>query len=80
MATGIRSTVLDLIREVDPDGTLEPDTLGTVLGQRLAPHFEDLYAAEVQDFVRAWLTGVDLYSPVDFADAIVREFRLDEDI
>jgi hypothetical protein len=78
--TDIRSTVLDLIREVDPDGTLDPDTLGAVLGQRLAPQFADLYAAEVQEFARGWLTGVDMYSPVDFADAIVREFRLDEEI
>lgn len=78
--TDIRTTVLDLIREVDPDGTLDPGTFGAVLGQRLAPQFEDLYAAEVQEFVRGWLTGVDLYSPVDLADAVVREFRLDEDI
>jgi hypothetical protein len=74
--TDIRSTVLDLIREVDPGNTLDSGTLGAVLGQRLAPHFTDLYAAEVQKFVaaRGYLTAVDL------ADAVVREFRLNEEI
>jgi hypothetical protein len=76
----IRDTVVDLIREVDPDGTLGLDTLGAVLGQRLAPRFEDLYAGEVKTFVVEWLTGVDVYSPADLADALVKHFRLDEGI
>ncbi len=78
--TDVRDTVVDLIREVDPGNTLDPNTLGGVLGLRLAPHFEDLYAADVQEFVSSWLTGVDLYSPADFADALVTHFRLDQEI
>ncbi|WP_433730867.1 hypothetical protein ACQP2Y_21215 [Actinoplanes sp. CA-051413] len=78
--TDIRDSVVDLIREVDPDGTLDLDTFGAVLGQRLAPQFEDLYAGEVQKFVVEWLTGVDMYSPADLADALVKHFRLDQEI
>jgi hypothetical protein len=76
----IHETVAMRIREFDPDGTLDPDELGKSLGIVLAPHFEDLYAADVHEFVRGWLAGVDLYSPADLVDAIVREFRLDEEI
>jgi hypothetical protein len=75
----IRAIVAMRIREFDPDGTLAPGELGKSLGIVLAPHFEDLYAADVQAFVSDWLTGVDMYSPADFVDALVKHFRLDEE-
>ena len=77
--TDIRETVAMRIREFDPDGALDPGELGKSLGIALAPHFEDLYAADVQAFVSDWLTGVDLYRPADFVDALVKHFRLDQE-